>query len=380
MPKKILLFLVLLPLGFGALLLPNLIPQSKPINTLVSSLKKTLPEDAEAIEVVAANLRIPWEIAFLPGGDMLFTERGGLLKIKTADNQVKTIATVQGVNEIGEGGLLGLVLHPEFPTNHFLYLYYTYKNNGEDTFNRVVQYRLNGATLEEKTIIVDAIPGAANHNGGRIKFGPDGALYITTGDAQNPSLAQDKTSLAGKILRVNDDGTVPSDNPFPNSPVYSFGHRNPQGLAWDQNGQLWATEHGSSNFDEVNVISKGDNYGWPEVRGSDSEQGLEVPFLHSGTSTWAPSGATIMGDSLFFAGLRGGAIFELNLKTKSIKQSLSAIEKHFENQFGRIRTINIGPDGFFYILTSNRDGRGSPISEDDRIIKIHPSLFGVTLN
>lgn len=330
-------------------------------------------------QVITTNLQVPWELAFLPSGDILFTERAGFLRMLTVDGQVKTIAAVEGVNPIGEGGLLGLVLHPEFPSNHFLYLYYTYKSNGENTLNRVVRYTFNGSTLGEKTIIVDGIPGSSNHNGGRIKFGPDRFLYITTGDAQNPSLAQDKNSLAGKILRVNDDGTIPKNNPFPNSPVYSYGHRNPQGLAWDENGQLWATEHGSSNFDEVNRIEKGKNYGWPEVRGNESREGLEIPFLHSGTSTWAPSGAIVVGNSLFFAGLRGGAIFELNLKTKSLKQSLSSIKKHFENQFGRIRTIALGPDGFFYILTSNRDGRGAPIAEDDRIIKIHPSLFGVTL-
>ncbi|MDO8504096.1 MAG: PQQ-dependent sugar dehydrogenase [bacterium] len=373
MARAVLLSLILIPFGVAFLLFRNQVPQSKPINTLVSSPKEILPEGTEVIQVVATNLRIPWEIAFLPNGDMLFTEREGLLRIKTADGQIKTIATIEEVNEIGEGGLLGIALHPKFASQNFLYLYYTYKSSGENTLNRVVRYTLNGITLGEKAIIVDSIPGSSNHNGGRIKFGPDGFLYITTGDAQNPSLAQKKNSLAGKILRVSDDGTIPTDNPFPNSPVYSYGHRNPQGLAWDDKGQLWATEHGSSAFDEVNLILPGKNYGWPEIRGSESREGLETPFLHSGTSTWAPSGATTISDSLFFSGLRGSAIFELNLKTKNLK-------KHFENQFGRIRAIALGPDGFFYILTNNRDGRGNPTAEDDRIIKIHPSLFGVTLD
>lgn len=377
MTKKFLLLVPLFILGIAVLIFRKPTPQTQ----------TPPPTGKSAAQVVATNLQVPWELAFLPNEDLLFTERGGLLKTKMSNGQIKTMAPIEGVNAIGEGGLLGLTLHPKFSSNHFLYLYYTYKhslspikNNGENTLNRVVRYTFNGTALGEKTIIVDGIPGSSNHNGGRIKFGPDGFLYITTGDAQNPSLAQDKNSLAGKILRVNDDGSVPSDNPFLSSPVYSYGHRNPQGLAWDSEGQLWATEHGSSNFDEVNHIEKGKNYGWPEIRGSENRKGLEAPYLHSGTSTWAPSGAVVVGDSLFFAGLRGGAIFELNLKTKSLKQSLSAIKKHFENQFGRIRTINIGPDGFFYILTNNRDGRGNPIAEDDRIIKIHPSLFGVKLN
>ncbi|MBI4033239.1 MAG: PQQ-dependent sugar dehydrogenase [Candidatus Blackburnbacteria bacterium] len=365
---RIVLFIFLLVLGVGISLSQKSVPQGKPLTPPAS--EKSFEQQSP--QVVAMNLNVPWELEFLPNGEILLTERGGLLKTLTLDGQVKTIAKIEDASGIGEGGLLGLVLHPKFASNRLLYLYYTYKSSGEDTLNRVIRYTFNGVALEEKAIVVDAIPGSANHNGGRIKFGPDGFVYITTGDAQNPSLAQDKNSLAGKILRVNDDGSIPSDNPFSNSPVYSYGHRNPQGLAWDKDGQLWATEHGSSAFDEVNLVVAGQNYGWPKVRGSDSEQGLEAPYLHSGTSTWAPSGATIIGDSLFFSGLRGSAIFELNLKTKNLK-------KHFENQFGRIRTITLGPDGFFYILTNNRDGRGNPTAEDDRIIKFHPELFGVTL-
>lgn len=326
----------------------------------------------EALKVVAVNLRIPWEIIFLPNGEALFTERSGFLKSVDPDGEVRTIARIEDAREIGEGGLLGMTLHPRFTSNGYIYLYYTYKNEGGNTLNRVARYAFDVTALEDKTIIVDAIPGNSNHNGGRIKFGPDGFLYITTGDAQNPSLAQNTDSLAGKILRVTDSGEGAPGNPFGNR-VYSYGHRNPQGLAWDSNGQLWATEHGSSQFDEVNKIEIGKNYGWPEIRGDAGREGMKKPFLHSGNSTWAPSGATITDNSLFFAGLRGEAVFELDFKTKNLKE-------HFKDQFGRIRTIAPGPDGFFYILTNNRDGRGDPVAEDDRIIKIHPSLFGVTLN
>lgn len=373
MTKTLPFFVLLFILGVALLFFRNPSPQNQLSPPAVTDNTPATENGKSSLEVIAKNLSVPWDIAFLPSGDIFFTERSGNVRIINPDRKMSPpIVALDDLVAQGEGGLLGIVSHPQWRSNGYIYLYYTYRNDGGNTLNRVVRYTFNGMVLENKKIVVDAIPGSSNHNGGRIKFGPDGFLYITTGDAQNPSLAQDTGSLAGKILRVTDEGKPAPDNPFANE-VYSYGHRNPQGLAWDKDGQLWATEHGSSNFDEVNRIEKGKNYGWPKVKGSETELGLEIPFLHSGTSTWAPSGAVVVGDSLFFAGLRGAAIFKLNLKTKNL-------EKHFENQFGRIRTIALGPDSFFYILTSNRDGRGNPNTEDDRITKIHPSLFGVTLN
>ncbi len=242
------------------------------------------------IEIIAENLQIPWEIAFLPDGDLLVTERPGMLKRIGKERRVYAI---EGVEPIGEGGLLGMVLHPRFSENHWMYLYLTTKN-GDSLINRVERYRFERDRLAEKTIIIDNIPGAAYHDGGRIAFGPDGYLYVTTGDSGKSDLAQDISSLAGKILRLKDDGSIPPDNPFGNV-VWSYGHRNSQGLAWDDKRRLWATEHGRSGIlsglDELNLIEKGKNYGWPAIQGDETETGMESPVIQSGPDeTWAPAG------------------------------------------------------------------------------------------
>jgi glucose/arabinose dehydrogenase len=232
-----------------------------------------------------------------------------------------------------------------------------------------VRYTKTGRELVNPEVIIDNIPGAGIHNGGRIKFGPDGMLYITTGDASNSGLAQDTGSLAGKILRLNPDGTIPLDNPF-GSPVYSFGHRNPQGLAWDDRGRLWATEHGSRATDELNLINPGENYGWPIIRGDETAPQMQEPVLHSGSDTWAPSGLAFKGGMLFFCGLRGQSLFSV-----SIDDAQTSLIAHLEKQYGRLRGIVVGPDGFFYITTSNRDGRGLPLADDDQVLKINPAAL-----
>lgn len=322
----------------------------------------------EKVAIVAQNLETPWSLAFLPNNDILFTERKGSLKL-ISNNNISTVEKISDVLEYGEGGLMGLTLHPNFSQNKYIYVMFTYQGKGNNTKNRVVRYKFNGNSLSERTIIIDNIPGAIYHNGGRIKFGPDGFLYVTTGDSLEPSLAQNTNSLAGKILRVTDEGKIAPGNPF-NNFVYSYGHRNPQGITWDQSGRLWQTEHGRSSpsgYDEINIIQIGKNYGWPKIQGPEKKSGMETPLAQSGNEAWAPGGAVFLGDSLFYTGLRGEALYELKIENGN-----AIITKHFLNEFGRIRDVILGPDNLLYVATSNRDGRGNPSTGDDRILKIDP--------
>jgi len=340
----------------------DLIP-TKNISTAPSSTDTPLP----LISIIFNNLDTPWSVVFLPDNKIVTTERNG--KVKLDGN---LIATLDKSKEIGEGGLLGATIHPNFSDNHFIYFYYTYQGNDSKTLNRVVRMKLENSNLTDEKIIVDAIPGAPNHNGGRIKFGPDKNLYITTGDAQEPSQAQDTNKLGGKILRVNDEGKPVSDNPFGNL-VYSYGHRNPQGLAWDDKGQLYATEHGRSGIlsglDELNKIEKGKNYGWPIIEGDKTQANMERAVINSGpTSTWAPGGLAFYKGSFYFGGLRGQALYKV-----MIVNDKPELTEYFKNDFGRIRDVVLGPDNMLYITTSNQDGRGFPKPEDDKVIRINPA-------
>ncbi len=331
---------------------------------------QTTPSDVKNVEIVAQNLTTPWEIVFLPNKDILVTERGG--KLLKVGSQNKLVKEIEGVKQTSEGGLLGMALHPNFSSNGLIYLYSTSQESGK-LINRVERYKLSGDTLSDRTVVITGIRGSSLHDGGRIAFGPDKNLYITTGDSQIESLSQDKNSLNGKILRIKDDGSIPSDNPYGNA-VYSMGHRNPQGLAWDKNGTLWETEHGPSlaqtGYDEINLITKGGNYGWPTIKGDQTKEGLISPIIQSGSSdTWAPSGMAYLNGSLFFSGLRGQALYEAKIGNDNKLKLFT----HFKTEFGRIRAVTIGPDGFIYISTSNRDGRGDPKDGDDKIIKINPS-------
>jgi len=321
----------------------------------------------ELIQSLVQNLNSPWEIAFLPDETILITERGGNLIILDGDEESKI--SIADVYEQGESGLLGLTVHPNFEDNRLIYLYLSYATSG-GIRNRVESYQFADGQVSDKRILIDNIPGAANHDGGRIEFGPDGLLYITSGDAQNPDSAQDINTLSGKILRLNDDGSIPSDNPF-NNPVYSYGHRNPQGLAWDDEGRLWSTEHGPSGFgsgyDELNLIEMGGNYGWPVIQGDQTREGMISPRLHSGgNETWAPGDLEIVYGQAWFTGLRGTTLYSVPLD----KINPESLNRHFVNQFGRLRAIRLGPDGLLYVGTSNRDGRGSPNENDDQIFKI----------
>lgn len=320
--------------------------------------------------VIAEDLEIPWDMAFLPDGSLLVTERPG----RVVHVESGGVFPIEGVEHVGEGGLMGIALHPGFNENNYVYLYQTTRTNA-GLQNRVVRYTYENENLSFDRIIFDGIPGAQYHDGGQIEFGPDGMLYISVGDAGNESAAQDTKSLAGSILRVRDDGTIPSDNPF-NNAVYSYGHRNPQGLAWDTEGRLWSTEHGRSGarsgLDEINLIDPGNNYGWPESEGNAVQEGTISPKFHSGASdTWAPASALYFNGSLFFGGLRGAAVYEAVLHNTEVV----GLKEHFKGAYGRIRSVQIGPDGYLYFTTSNRDGRGNPAPSDDRIIRVHPNVL-----
>lgn len=370
MKKRLLvLLLIVVIIGVGFYLFKNrsiAIPNAPAQKTqVIVDLPQATPVDKE---VLVENLEIPWEIVFLPTGEMLLTERPGrLLKIGKAQKVIQ----IEGVQHVGEGGLLGITLHPKFAENNFVYLYFTTQENGNLT-NKVERYKLDNDSLTERKVIIQGIVGASNHDGGRIAFGPDGFLYITTGDAQNTNLAQDRDSLNGKILRVKDDATIPSDNPFGNA-VYSYGHRNVQGITWDEEGRLWATEHGrsgiQSGMDELNLIEKGKNYGWPTIQGDKQREGMVLPIINSGANeTWAPSGAVYLNGSVFFAGLRGETLYEAKIQDGKVTE----LKKHLQNEYGRLRTVTLGPDGYLYILTNNRDGRGVPKTGDDKLIRIKP--------
>lgn len=323
------------------------------------------PADSGVVTSLAEGLEIPWSLVFLPDNSILLTERPGRVRLIDENGlQPEPVFEPGDVLHIGEGGLLGIVLHPEYESNSLVYLYYTY-GSGEDVMNKVVRYTYDGDAFTDPEIIIDEIPGAQFHNGGRIEFGPDGMLYITAGDALYAESAQSLDTLSGKILRMTPDGEIPDDNPFEDSFIYSYGHRNPQGLAWDDSGRLWSTEHGRTAKDEVNSIEAGNNYGWPDFIGDETAQGITEPFLHSGSVTWAPSGAAIKDGSFYFAGLRGQTLYELDISEED-----PVLKKHFEKQFGRLRAVVLGPDGFLYVLTSNRDGRGVPLAADDRVLRI----------
>lgn len=319
--------------------------------------------------VIARNLDIPWSVVFLPDGRALFTERNsGRLRALDENGQISDIQTLPKGGG-GEGGLLGLAISPDYDTDQLVYTYYT-----TDFDNRVARFRLG----EEPEVILSDLPAAGNHNGGRIAFGPDGKLYIGTGDAANTSNSQNRDSLGGKILRMNPDGTTPNDNPFPGSLVYSYGHRNVQGLAWDKLGQLYATEFGQNTFDEVNRIEPGGNYGWPNVEGTGNDPQYINPIATFATSEASPSGAAILVNGaipqwegqFFMASLRGECLWRLKLDKDGNVVEREAL---LLNEYGRLRHVAQAPDGSLWILTSNQDGRGSPTGDDDRIIRIGPA-------
>ncbi|CAN5315528.1 PQQ-dependent sugar dehydrogenase [soil metagenome] len=345
------------------------------------------------VETVAANLEVVWSIVFAPDGRMFFTERPGRVRVmENGKLRDKPFFVVPDVEPSGESGLMGMVLHPNFTENHFVYLAYAYQNADKDQTVRVARYRENGETLVEPKTIIEGIPAAQYHSGTRLKFGPDGKLYITTGDATKQSRAQKLDSINGKTLRLNDDGTIPNDNPFINQKdargeIWTYGHRNAQGMDFQpESGLMFQTEHGPSIIDgvslfkrtggdEVNIVEKGKNYGWAKISHNMTRKGMETPIVEYSPAVAPASGMFYRGNlfpefkgNFFFGALKGQMIVRLVLDGRKIVSQ----DKLLQKEYGRIREVAEGLDGAIYFSTSNRDGRGDPTKEDDRILRIVP--------
>lgn len=348
------------PMPTGVAPDPSPLPSLTPAAPSLSDLGAVAPSGE--LELLVTGLRTPWSIAPLPTGSILISERDTARVIELMPNgETRVVGTVPGVVPGGEGGLMGLAARDT--GTPYLYAFFTAASD-----NRIVRMPLTGApgsyALGAVEVLVSGIPKARNHNGGRLAFGPDGMLYATTGDAQSRGLSQDRSSLAGKILRMTPDGEVPADNPFAGSFVYSLGHRNPQGLVFDRTGQLWAAEFGQNTWDELNRIEPGSNYGWPVVEGIGGRAGYVDPVQQWATSEASPSGLGIVGDTLFLAALRGQRLWAIDIDNPSRGAA------YFVRELGRIRDAVSAGDGSLLIITSNTDANGRPGPDDDRLIVV----------
>ncbi|MCK2212784.1 PQQ-dependent sugar dehydrogenase [Actinomadura sp. ATCC 31491] len=327
-------------------------PTAAPTATVTGAVRPGTPKD------VATGLAVPWAIAFLPGGDALVTERDSarLLRV-TASGRASEVARIGEARPDGEGGLMGVAVK-----DRQVFLYYTAEQD-----NRVVRYAFDGERLGAAKVLVQGIPKGGIHNGGRLALGPDGYLYATTGETGDRPLAQDRGSLAGKILRLTTDGAPAPGNPF-GTLVYSYGHRNVQGLAWDQEGRLYASEFGQNTWDEVNQIKPGGNYGWPEVEGRGDDSRYVNPIATWPTSDASPSGMAYAGGSLWVGALRGQRLWQIPL---SADGSPGRPVAHYTGRYGRLRAVTATPDGSaLWVGTSNEDGRGAPRQGDDRVLSV----------
>lgn len=339
------------------------------------------------VETVIPNLEVVWSIVWAPDGRMIFTERPGRVRVfESGRLRTQPLFVVPDVEPKGESGLMSVALHPQFASNHFLYLSYAYNSGSQQV--RVVRYRETPNGFTDRKVIIESIPAAQFHAGCRLRFGPDGKLYITTGDATDRALAQKLDSLAGKTLRLNEDGSVPNDNPFVGQAnarpeIWTYGNRNGQGIDFQPGTNLlWETEHGPSGFDgpgggdEVNILERGKNYGWPVIHHRDTRAGMEAPILEYTPACAPASGMFYRGSvftqfkgNFFFGCLRGEGIIRV---VADGRRAVSQ-EMLLQGKYGRIRDIAEGPDGLIYFSTSNRDGRGQPAKDDDRIMRLVPA-------
>jgi glucose/arabinose dehydrogenase len=338
----------------------------RPSTSSGSATTSAAPIEVGEPTVLASNLNVPWGMAFLPDGSALVSERiTHRIVLVSPTGQLTPVGVVPGVAAAaGEGGLLGIALSPAFATDELLYAYVTSASD-----NRIVRMTYRNGALGAPSIVFSGIPKAGNHDGGRIAFGPDRMLYATAGDANQKDRAQDRTYLGGKVLRMTADGHPAPGNPFPNSVVYTLGHRNPQGLAWGPDGSLYEAEFGQNTLDEINRLEPGKNYGWPTVEGTvgPDTPGLTAPLLTWSTNDASPSGLAFAGDSLWLGTLQGKVVYRIPLLGPDRVGRPVAL---LDAKFGRLRTVAAAPDGSLWITTSNRDGRGDPDATDDRIIRL----------
>ncbi|MGI8414944.1 MAG: PQQ-dependent sugar dehydrogenase [Nakamurella sp.] len=351
---------------------PASLPLPSPVSTtppLTSSTESTGPVGPVTATDLVTGLNTPWGIGFLPDGTALVTGRdAGTVQAVTVDGKITDAGRVPGVTAGGERGLLGLAVSPQYATDHAVFVYYS---TGAD--NRVARLQVAaGGRLGPPKPILTGLPVGPNHNGGRMAFGPDGLLYIGVGDAGNRDGAQDLGYLGGKILRINPDGSGAKGNPFPPAPlVYSYGHRNVQGLAFDQQGRLWSAEFGQDTWDELNLIKAGGNYGWPIVEGPSKDPEYVAPQRVWATSEASPSGIAIWHGSVWMAALHGETLWQIPITgTGTGGQQTGEPVAHFRGKYGRLRTAIAAPDGSLWVTTSNTDGRGEPKTGDDRILRV----------
>ncbi|MCD8898286.1 quinoprotein glucose dehydrogenase [Mammaliicoccus sciuri] len=317
-------------------------------------------KETKGIETVAQGLDTPWSIARLDDVFYLSERPGKIIKIDGNKKTEQQVDLDKEVSTAAEAGLLGFVLAPDFKDSKEAYAYYTYEDNGQ--FNRIVKLKLENDTWKEDEVLIDKIPSGQYHHGGRLKIGPDDKLYATTGDASDEQNAQDKDTLGGKTLRINLDGSKPKDNPISNSYVYSYGHRNPQGIVWTPDGQMYASEHGNQANDEINEINEGQNYGWPVIEGNEENDNMETPIFTSGSDdTWAPSGIAFKDGIIYSAALRGEGIMKFDVEKDEMKKVAT--------KYGRIRDVYIVNDDLYFV-SNNTDGRGNPSQNDDKMYKV----------
>ena len=315
------------------------------------------------IGTVASKLAVPWGIGFLPDGSALVTERDSGRVLHVVGGKVTEVGRVDETRAEGEAGLLGIAVSPSYDQNRAVFAYVT-----TDRDNRVVRMTFDGTRISRPKPILTGIPNGFIHDGGRLQFAPDGTLFVSTGETGNRSLAQDPRSLGGKTLRITEQGKPAPGNPDPGSPIWTIGHRNVQGLAFDDHGNLWASEFGDSTFDELNLIQKGNNYGWPEVEGKGDQDRYRNPQVVWSTDQASPSGLAFLDGHLWLGALRGNRLWRIDVDGRRASKP----RDFFVGRYGRLRTVVAAPDGNLWVTTSNRDGRGNPAAPDDRILLVRP--------
>lgn len=333
-----------------------------------AAVTETMRPDGPAVagvSTIASRLRVPWGIAFFPGGDALVSERdeARLLRV-TPGGAVSTLAQVPDVTPTSEGGLLGVAVSPDYERDGLIFVYATTAAD-----NRVLSGTVADFETGTAQPVITGIPRGEIHDGGRLAFGPDGMLYVSTGETGNGDLAQDLSSLGGKILRIEASGAIPADNPFPGSPVWTYGHRNVQGITWDSKGRMWECEFGSQVWDEINLIVPGRNYGWPVAEGTADLPGMTNPRAVFSTDAASPSGLAFADGSLWMGALQGATAWRVPVGPDARLGQPVAVRL----AAARTRTVVLAPDGRLWVTTSDRDGRGDPGPEADAILAITPN-------